>query len=519
MSNLSAQQAQAVLQEALALHRQGQLAAADAAYTRILQNSSDPLHLLGIVKLQTGKAEEALHLITAALTITPHPRNEPDLHANLGLAYVALKRPAEALASFERALALNPDHVDALANRGTALLDLGRVQDALDSVGQALARDANHVSALFNRGTALSRAGRAAEALADFDRVLTLWPQHAEALGNRGHALQALGRHEDALTSYTQAISLRQDYVHAHFNQALALLALGDYARGFAAYEWRWKFGAPDRSFDQPLWRGDYPLANKTILLHNEQGLGDTIQFARYAPLLARDGAKVLLEVQGELKALLSSLPDVTVQARGETLPAFDLHCPLGSLPLAFKTTLHNVPAPIPYLRASAAHIAKWRPRLDALPPGLRVALAWAGNPAHVNDRNRSIALARLTPLIETPGVRVISVQRDVPTADRAALAQPRLLHLGDELTDFEDTAAILALCDRVITVDSAVAHLAGAMGRDTFVLLPFWPDWRWTLTGAASPWYPHARLFRQGADGDWDPVIARVRAEIGASS
>jgi Flp pilus assembly protein TadD len=485
VSNLSAQQAQAALQEALALHQQGQLAAAETAYTRILQASFDQLHLLGIVKLQTGKADEALHLIMAALSIAPHPRNAPELHANLGLVHLALKRPAEALASFDR----------------------------------ALARDANHVGALFNRGTALTRVGRAAEALADFNRVVTLWPQHAEAFGNRGHALQALGRHEDALTSYAQAISLRKDYVHAHFNQALALLALGDYARGFAAYEWRWKFGAPDRGFAQPLWRGDYPLADQTILLHNEQGLGDTIQFARYAPLVARLGAKVVLEVQGELKALLSGLADVTVLARGETRPPFDVHCPLGSLPLAFKTRLQNVPAQIPYLRANEQRIAKWRPRLDALPPGLRVALAWAGNPAHVNDRNRSIALERLTPLIETPGVSFVSVQRDVPAADRAALAQPGLSHLGDDLADFADTAAVLALCDRVITVDTAVAHLAGAMGCGTFVLLPFWPDWRWTLTGAASPWYPAARLFRQGADGDWDAVIAQVRAAVGRIS
>jgi hypothetical protein len=223
----------------------------------------------------------------------------------------------------------------------------------------------------------------------------------------------------------------------------------------------------------------------------------------------------VIVEVQGELKPLLAGLEGVSVIARGEPLPAFDLHCPLGSLPLACRTEPASVPAAIPYLHADAERLAKWRPRLDAL-PGRRVALAFAGNPEHINDRNRSIALSRLAPLLSTPGVSFISVQREVRDADRAALGNAALTHLGDALADFADTAAVLALADLVITVDTSVAHLAGALGRPLFVLLPFWPDWRWTLEGA-SPWYPDARLFRQGADGDWDAVIERVRGELSA--
>jgi len=551
VSKLSPQQGQAALQEAVALHQQGQLAAAEKGYTRVLKSfpdQFDALHLLGLLKLQSGKASEAQRLITSALKVAPHA---PDAHANMGLVLGALKRPADALASFDKALALAPDHFEAQANRATVLLDLSRPKDALAALDRVLAREPRHLpsrvnranalmalsqhdaaiaeydaalalnpndlKALFNRANALFRAGRYAESLAGFDRLLALAPQHVEALSSRGLVQQALGRHEDALASYAKAIALSKDHVDAHFNEALALLTVGDYARGFAEYEWRWKrVGLARRSFGKPLWLGEYPLGRKTILLHAEQGLGDTIQFARYALMIARGGAKVVLEVQAELKDLLSGLEGVTVVARGAALPPCDVHCPLGSLPFALKTTTETVPTGIPYLRANPQRVAKWRSRFEVLPGGLRVALAWAGNPAHINDRNRSIALARLKPLLETGGMSFIGIQRDVPESDRAALGERKIMHLGDELTDFDDTAAILSLCDRVITVDTSVAHLAGALHRDTWVLLPFWPDWRWTLTGETSPWYPDMRLFRQGADGDWDAVIARVKAENG---
>jgi hypothetical protein len=256
-------------------------------------------------------------------------------------------------------------------------------------------------------------------------------------------------------------------------------------------------------------------LAGKTILLHAEQGLGDTIQFARYAPLVAAQGAKVVLEVQPELKSLLSRLDGVTaVVARGEAPPPFDVHCPLGSLPLAYKTDLPVVSAQLPYLSADQAHLSKWSPRIEKL-PSPRIALAWAGNPAHDNDRNRSIALSELARLLAVPA-SFISIQRDVRSADAAQLAATtQLTHLGGELADFNDTAAVLALCDLLITVDSAPAHLAGAMGRPVWVLAPFAPDWRWMLDGEITPWYPSARVFRQSALADWNAVTARVAAAL----
>jgi len=547
VSRISPQQAQATLQEAVALHQQGQLGPAEKSYARILKSypdQFDALHLLGLLKLQSGKAGEAQRLITSALKIAP---NAPDALANLGLVFTALKRPADALASFDKALAIDHDHFEALANRGNVLLDLDRAEEALVCFVRVLAREPRHLPArvnrgnalmalgqpeaaireydealalkaddthaLMNRASALFRIGRYADAVAGYDKVLALISTHADALSARGQALQALGRHDDALEAYAKAISVKRDFAHAHFNEALALLTVGEYARGFAEYEWRWKrAGIVRRNPGKPLWLGEYPLGRKTILLHAEQGLGDTIMFARYAPLLARAGATVVLEVQPALKSLLAGLEGITVLAEGEKLPPFDVHCPLGSLPLAFKTTLDTVPADIPYLRASEEGIAKWRPHIDSL-PGRKIAIAWAGNRDHINDRNRSIALTQLRPLLAMPGFSFVSIQRELRESEQETLSEmPNVTHVGNDLADFTDTAAVVSLCDAVVTVDTSAAHLAAALGRPASILLPFWPDWRWTLDRDTSPWYRQARLFRQGADGDWGPVIARLK-------
>jgi hypothetical protein len=541
------------LAQAVALHQQGDLARAEKIYARILKarrDHFDALHLLGLLKHQAGKAGEAYRLISAALAVNPR---SADARSNLGLVLHALKRDADALASFEQALALDPGHVEALNNRGTvllkldrpaealasferllaasprhreaqvnranALLDLDRMDEAIAGYDAALAGEPRHAGAHFNRGNALMRADRLPEAIAAYDRALAIAPGHVKAHNNRGLALRALNRHGEALASYGRAVALEQDFAEAHLNAAHALLTLGDFARGFAGYEWRWKIAptAPHRrTFRQPPWLGTPPVGGKTILLHAEQGLGDTIQFARYVEPLARAGAKVVLEVAPPLKEVLGEIDGAArVLARGETLPPFDLHCPLASLPLAFKTELASVPAEIPYLAAPAARVEKWRARIDAFARP-RIALAWSGNPAHANDRNRSIPLARLATLWSLAGPSFISVQRDVRDGDAGVLAgAARLVHLGDELSDFADTAAVLALADLVISVDSAVAHLAGAMGRPVWILLPFSPDWRWMLARADSPWYPTARLFRQPAIGDWESVVSRVRDQL----
>ncbi len=538
------------MQKAVSLHRQGRLREAEKLYARVLKAAPDhfdALHLLGSAKAQAGKFGEAFRLISAAVKINPR---SPDALVNLANVLHALKRPADALDYLDKALAINPGDLQALQNRGSALLILNRPQEALASFEQIAQREPRNGEVLLNRGVAKATLGRDAEALADFDAALTLAPGHPDVLynrgnallqlnrpaeavaafdgvlaavpahvrawNNRGRALQALNRHEEAVASFGKAIDLQKDYADAHFNQALSLLTLGDLRRGFAQYEWRWtRSGITDtrRNYRRPLWLGEYPLGHKTILLHAEQGLGDTIQFARYVPLLARAGATVVLEVQPELKALLGGLAGVaSCHAHGEPLPAFDVHCPLASVALALQTEPANIPAEIPYLHADEQRIAKWRPAIEAL-PGKRVAFAWAGQVRHANDRNRSIDLASLAPLFALDGFSFVSIQRELREADAAWLARHRnVTHLGGELADMADTAAVTALVDLVVAVDTSVVHLAGAMGRPTWVMLPFAPDWRWTLTSERSPWYPQTRLFRQPAIGDWASVIATVR-------
>jgi len=549
------------LNEALALHRQGRLREAEKIYARVLKAAPDhfdALNLLGTVKAQFGRLGDAHRLLSAAVKINPRV---PDAWCNLGQVLHGLKRDEEALGSFAKAHALAPDNADILNQHANALLSLGRHAEALAEFRQVLARAPQHVEARinsgialaalgkpdeavaafdqalaaapshpvahYNRGIALFNLGRQAEAIAAHDRVLAIAPQHAGAWFNRGQALAALNRLDEAVDSYEKAAAIRKDHADTHFNEALALLTRGDYRRGFEKYEWRWRRTGmpPQKSRGRPLWLGEYPLTRKTILTHAEQGLGDTIQFARYVPLLAAMGAKVVLEVQRELTTLLARLAGSSVVvARGEAPPPFDVHCPLGSLPLAFKTELSTVPAQVPYLSADDEHLAKWSARLSALERP-RIAIAWSGNASHPNDRNRSIAFARLAPLLRSLAqperqASFVAIQRDMRNEDAVALAgeteeAQQVTPLGPELETFADTAAVIALCDLVISVDTATAHLAGAMGRPVWVLLPFAPDWRWTPAGDTTPWYPTARLFRQTSLGDWDDVIARVGSEL----
>jgi tetratricopeptide (TPR) repeat protein len=539
------------LNEALGLQRQGRLREAEKIYARILKvapTNFDALNLLGAVKAQLGRLGEAHRLLAAAVKINPQA---PQALANLGQVLAMLKRHAEALDCFDKALALAPDDVAIRNNRANTLLSLDRPREALDELRKVLTHAPQHPEARLSSGIAHAALGMADEAVAEFDRALTVAPGHpaahynrgivlydlgryAEALEahdnavraapehagawlNRGRALAALNRLDHAMASYGKAAAIRKDDPDRQFMESLALLTRGDYRGGFEKYEARWRrsgMPTPPRR-GQPLWRGDYPLTRKTVLLHAEQGLGDTIQFARYVPLLAAGGSTVMLEVQAALAPLMARLQGAAkVISHGEASPPFDVHCPLGTLPLACKTEPDTVPDNIPYLAADDAHLAKWAQRIGHLARP-RIAVAWAGNPDHLNDRNRSMALAKLKPLFATPA-RFLSIQRDLPEADASVLAaEPRVTHLGGDLDDFADTAAVIALSDLVIAVDTAVVHLAGAMGRPVWVLTPFAPDWRWGLEGESTPWYPTARLFRQTTLGDWDGIVARAGAEL----
>jgi tetratricopeptide (TPR) repeat protein len=477
-------------------------------YAEAYSNRGNTLHAL-------RRFEEALNSFDRALTLRPEYAKAL---SNRGNVLRVLKRSEEALQSYDRALALRPDSAEVHTNRGTALHDLKRFEEALASHDRALALRPDYAEAHYNRGNALEELHRLEEALMSFERAAALRPDFAEAHSNRGNMLMAHKRFEEALQSYARAVMLRRDYAEAHFNEGICRLLLGDFRGGWEKHEWRWKTGLLDsdtRDFAQKLWLGAEQIAGKTILLHAEQGLGDTIQFCRYAPLFAKRGARVILEVQRPLRELMSVVPGVAqVVAKGDELPSFDLHCPLLSLPLAFGTNRATIPSHTPYLHPPPSAATNWDIRLGSRPRP-RIGLVWSGRPMHKNDHNRSVGFGELLPLLDFEAT-FVGLQHEVRAEDAAVLrGRSDLVDLGGELRDFADTAAVIENLDLVISVDTSVAHLAGALGKPVWVLLPFVPDWRWLLDCDDSPWYPTARLFRQDETRRWDRVIARVRAAL----
>ena len=499
-------------------HRQGRLQDAERLYHATLQSNSsifEALHMLGILRSQQGRWDEAAGLLTDAVSQNPA---SAQAHSDLGNALNETGQHDEAIASYSTAIALRPDFAEAHNNLGIALNTVERHEQAIASCRRALAIDAELAEAHYNIGNALYALDRHEEAIASFRRALEIKPDDVEVHNNLGLALNDLNRQGEAIALFDRALALKPDFADAHWNRGLALLTLGDFKNGWEEYEWRWrtKVTAPMQDFPRPLWLGETDPRGKTVLLHADQGFGDTIQFARYAPMLAAKGARVVLQVFAPVKELLSGLEGVErVVARGEPLQDFDCHCPLSSLPRAFGTRLENIPAGIPYLRASADRIAKWQTLLNPA-AGVRVGLTWSGNRGSRRHRLRSISLARLLPLLSAPGVRFVSLQKDMPDEDARTLAGlPQVTHIGDRLADFADTAAAVSLLDLVISIDTSVAHLAGAMGKPVWLMLLLTQDWRWLLEREDSPWYPSARLFRQTSVGDWDSVIERVRTEL----
>jgi tetratricopeptide (TPR) repeat protein len=506
------------MHEAFAAHQGGAFAEADRRYRAVLRHTPDNfdvLHLLGYLNYQRGRMNDALQFLTAA--VRRDPRSAEAL-SDLGLAQHAAERYAEALASHDAALAIAPANPDIVNRKAVALLRLDRPQEALAETGRALAIAPAHPDALGNRGNIHVKLNRPDEAVAAYDAALRIAGESAQLRTNRAHALRRLDRIEEAVADLRKAIALQPDFAEAHFELGMAQLALGDFERGWTAYEWRWATGAfahHRRPFRSPQWTGAQPIAGKTILLHAEQGFGDTIQFVRYAPMVAGLGATVILEVQPELVSLLSGLAGAaSVIARGQKLPRFDLHCPLLSLPRAFHTGLAEIPAAVPYIEASRTLAQSWADRLPARRP--RVGIAWAGRRAHHNDLNRSLPLACLAPVLDQADVQLVSLQRDLRPGDAAIMAdRPSIAHLGEELRDFADTAALISGLDAVVAVDTAVAHLAGALGKPLLVLLPFAADFRWLRRRDDSPWYPTARLLRQPRFGDWESVKAPLRVQL----
>ncbi|WP_374318068.1 tetratricopeptide repeat protein [Aquabacterium sp.] len=479
----AAQQAETLFQQAMAQHQQGLLAEALHNYLKVTQlqpRHFNALNLGGVVALQMGQAQQAVDLLNKAAKIE---REHAGVYLNRGTAYQQLGELDLALINFNKAVSLAPDNGKAYANRGTLLTQMQRPE----------------------------------EALADFDRALAIQDDHVPH-NSRGLALGELQRHEEGLHAFERAVALAPDSVDAHWNLGMALLRLGQFERGWLESEWRLQRPAHIGLWAEqpaPRWQGE-ALEGRTILLRHEQGLGDTIQFARYVPLVQARGGRVLLQVQAPLKTLLSDLPGVAVFATDEPLPAFDCHCPLLSLPRLFQTDLGSMPAPVSKLLIPEATQAHWQALLGERQRP-RVGLAWSGNTAHVDDAKRSLAFAQLATVLGSD-IDWVVLQKDIRSADQTALAQhPHVCHFGAQLNDFTDTAALCNLMDVVVSVDTSVAHLAATLGKPTWIMLAHNPDWRWLLAREDSPWYPAARLYRQSVPGDWAGMLQKIRADLSA--
>ncbi|MTJ82603.1 MAG: tetratricopeptide repeat protein [Telmatospirillum sp.] len=475
---------------AVSHHQAGRLAEAEKLYQLILASNpdhADSLNLLGVIAAQTGHSDLAIARIAGAIA-----RNDrvPAYHNNLGEVLRQAGRFAEAAASFRRALALSDDDADAHNNLGAACHALGELETAI-----------HH-----------------------YRRALELRPLYPEALNNLGAACQESGDLGGAERCYRETLRLGFDDPKTRANLGTVLLAKGDFGEGWRLYDWRDKGPVPmvaPRHPDAPRWTGGDP-AGLTLLLHGEQGFGDCLQFARYATVLASRGARIVLEVPRALTRLLSGLAGIDrIIADGETPPPFDAHLPLMSAPGLCGTDLSSIPSDVPYVTADASRTVFWRHRLKPL-PGFRVGLVWAGAPRpqdlRVNaiDRRRSMALAELSPLLTVPGVSFVSLQKGEAAGQKRALSDPSVLFDPmDAVADFSDTAAIIANLDLVISVDTAVAHLAGAMAKPVWILSRFDGCWRWLTDRDDSPWYPTARLFRQTVPGDWKPAVARMAADL----
>jgi len=486
--------------------------------SKIRPDSADAHYNLGVAHAHLGSKEHAVDCYRNALRAEPQHLNASN---NLAAVLLALDRPSEALSCVEQGLACHPGDLQLLSKRGAALKDLRRVDDAIEDFRQVVQRQPNDPLGHGNLGLALKDGNRMDEAVSSLERAVSLDPRIAEHHNHLALALSGCGRLDDALKSLRHAVELDPEAPELHENLGLLLLLKGDLEEGWTEYDFRhqlMRFKSQRLPTDAPAWNGE-PLTNKSILVYSEQGLGDTIQFVRYVPLLARQGASVTLAVQPKLIPLLSPLSDIAkVVSSHEAGSRFDFQSALLSLPRGFGTTPGRIPADVPYLSADDRLVARWRERIGE--DGFKIGIAWQGSPSFRDDQNRSIPLREFAPLAEIPGVRLISLQRGLGTEQMAHVdfgARIETLDGLDESGAFLDSAAVMMSLDLAISSDTAVPHLAGALARPFFVALGHVPDWRWLLERDDCPWYPTARLFRQHKKGDWTDVFVRMAAGVRA--
>jgi pentatricopeptide repeat protein len=503
------------MKQALALHEAGKLAEAETLYRQVLaerSNHPDALHLLGVIASQTGHYQVAAQLITQAIRADPV---QAPFYANLGVALAEFKQPQQAMQAYRRAIELDPKYPQAHNNLGNVLFELGLTDEAAACIEHALALRPEYAEAHYNLAKVEEARGNREKAVDLYRRGLRLRPVWREAENNLANALCSLGRFDEAEELFCRALQRRPDDPLAHWNVALMRLRQGQFKSAWPEYEWRHRvaeLGLAPFKDAAPLWDGRN-LAGKRILLHSEQGLGDTIQFIRYLPLVSPRGGVVTVAVQRDLLDLLKHIEGaVQWLAIDDPMPEHDVHCPLPSLMLAMGTELATIPAPAKYLWADPALKRKWQQRL-ASEKRKKVGLVWAGGPRHPNDKLRSMQLEQLAPLAHD-SVALISLQKG-DAARQVASANVPLIDWSGELNTWSDTAALVDCLDGVVTVDTSVAHLAGAMGKPVWVLIPFVPDWRWMLVRADSPWYPSMRLFRQRRTADWTAPVAELAAAL----
>ena len=502
-----------MIQDAVALHQTGQVDLAEIKYKKLLSvmpSNTNLLTNLGTIAFQKGDLEETVSLISRSLQINP---NQTNALSNLGLALHELKRIEEALVNYDRAITLKPHYAEAHYNRGNALSELKRHGEAVESYDNAITIKPDYAEAYANRGVALKELKRFDEALLSYGDAIELRPHYADAYCNRGNALKELNRLDEALASYDRAIELKSNYAQAYWNKSLLKLLLGEYTEGWQLYEWRWQiFGrTPVRKFIEPLWLGNESLANKRIFIYSEQGLGDVIQFIRYVVKVEQLGAKVILEVPKILIGIVSTLEcQCTLIDTGITSPEFDYQCPLMSLPLAFQTKLDSIPSQVPYLFPPADKINFWKNYIGD--EGFKIGISWQGGWGK-EWMERSFPLHLLEDISKIKGIRLISLQKSTGTDQLAVLPNGMSIEVLPDYFDndghaFLDSMAVMKCLDLVITCDTAITHLAGALNVKTWTALHYVPDFRWLLDRKDTPWYPKHRLFRQTIQNDWNTVF-----------
>ena len=513
---MSRREVQEKLQRAFEHHRAARFREAEVIYRAVLADhpeSVDALYLLGSLAAQTARPGLAAELLGRVVALDPYHN---DALNNLGKALNDLGRFEEAAAICVKAIRLKADYPGSHHNLGMAMSGLRRHTDAVSAFSRAVELHPGYADAHNGMGLAFKDMQDFPAAEAALIKAIRANPAYASACNNLGNVFMEQGKVGQAAGAFEAAVRIHPAHLDARRNLALVHLLVGDFDRGWVEYEGRASRGEWDAyaNIPQPRWDGG-DLAGRTILLHAEQGFGDTIQFVRYAALVAERGGTVLVECQPELKRLLHTAPGVSgTFARGEALPPFDTHNLLLSLPLIFGTRLDTIPSQVPYLTADPALSEKWASAIAGAPAVLNVGLAWAGSETHPNNRNRSMSPGELAPLAVVPGIRFHGLQ---PSMGGPGISGLACLDHTAALNDFADTAALISRLDLVITVDTAVAHLAGALGKPVWVMLPWVPDWRWLLDRADSPWYPTMRLFRQPAPQAWAPVVAGLESALRA--